>query len=140
MNQGKWVVDVSYPASIRHMFGNGKGRSKKLTTGTTDKAQADKREMEIAHKIYRLFDAKQLEYAKRNEVQADNVATDIIYRTAKAFNYNGGNIPDLSPDTDYDVLLAMKTALDGYNEMIENMRPELNEGHIDGIRKAIKNY
>jgi hypothetical protein len=22
--------------------------------------------------------------------------------------------------------------------MIENMRPELNEGHIDGIRKAIK--
>jgi len=138
MNQGKWVVDVSYPASIRHMFGNGKGRSKKLTTGTTDKAQADKREMEIAHKIYRLFDAKQLEYAKRNEVQADNVATDIIYRTAKAFNYNGGNIPDLSPDTDYDVLLAMKTALDGYNEMIENMRPELNEGHIDGIRKAIK--
>ena len=53
MNQGKWVVDVSYPASIRHMFGTGKGRSKKLTTGTTDKAQADKREMEIAHKIYR---------------------------------------------------------------------------------------
>ena len=96
--------------------------------------------MEIAHKIYRLFDDKQLEYAKRNEVQADNVATDIIYRTAKAFNYNGGNIPDLSPDTDYDVLLAMKTALDGYNEMIENMMPELNEGHIDGIRKAIKNY
>ncbi|MDC0096367.1 hypothetical protein OAI58_08780 [Amylibacter sp.] len=54
------------------------------------------------------------------------------------FNYNGGNILGLSPDTDYDVLLAMKTALDGHNEMIENMRPKLNIGHIDGIRKAIK--
>jgi hypothetical protein len=61
------------------------------------------------------------------------VATVIICRIAKGFNYNGGNIPDLGPDTDYDVLLAMKTALDGYNEMIENMRPGLNEGHIDGI-------
>ena len=30
MNQGKWAVEVSYPASIRHMFGKGKGRSKLL--------------------------------------------------------------------------------------------------------------
>ena len=59
-------------------------------------------------------------------------------QNSKSVNYNGGNIPDLSTDTDYDVLLAMKTALDGYNEMIENMRPELNEGQIVGILKAIK--
>ena len=137
-----WVVEVSIPTSIRHLFGNGSGatNNKRKSTGTTDEAIAEKRLTELAHMIYIEFDDKQLEYAKRNEVQVDNVATDIIYRTAKAFNYNGGNIPDLSPDTDYDVLLAMKTALDGYNEMIENMMPELNEGHIDGIRKAIKNY
>jgi hypothetical protein len=78
MNQGKWVVDVSYPASIRHMFGNGKGRSKKLTTGTTDKAQAEHCEMEIAHKIYSLFDDKQLEYANRNNKKTDEYAEDVI--------------------------------------------------------------
>ena len=118
-----WVVEVSIPTSIRHLFGNGSGatNNKRKSTGTTDEATAEKRVTELAHMIYKEFDDKQLEYAQRNEVQADNVATDIIYRIAKAFNYNGGNIPDLSPDTDYDVLLAMKTALDGYNEMIENM-------------------
>ena len=95
------------------MFGSGSGvtNSKRKATGTVDKAIAERRVTELAHKIYKEFDEAQLEYANRNAVQVDNMATDIIYRTAKAFNYNGSNIPDLSPDTDYDVLLAMKTAL-----------------------------
>ena len=111
MNQGKWVVEVSYPALIRHMFGNGKGRSKKLTTGTTDKAQADQREMEIAHKIYRLFDEAQLEYANRNNKQTDKYAESIIYGLAKAMKYNRGVVPTLDPSTDYDALKDMKVRL-----------------------------
>ena len=112
-----WVVEVSIPTSIRHLFGNGSGatNNKRKSTGTTDEAIAEKRVTELAHMIYKEFDDKQLEYYKRNEDQADSVSTDIIYKTAKAFNYSGGNIPDLSTDTDYNVLLAMKTALVGYN-------------------------
>ncbi|MDC1242508.1 hypothetical protein N8Z86_00080 [Amylibacter sp.] len=138
--QNVWVVEVNIPKSIRHLFGNGSWttNNKRKATGTTDKAISEKLVTELAHKIYKEFDEAQLEYAKRNAIQANNMATVIIYRTAKAFNYNGGNIPYLSPDTNYDVLLAMTTALDGYNEMIENMRQELNEGQLDDIRKAIK--
>jgi len=112
MNQGKWVVEVSYPASIRHMFGNGKGRSKKLTTGTTDKAQAEQRKMEIAHKIYRLFDEAQSEYINRKDKQTDSFAENVINSLAKALKYNKGMVPLLEPSTDYVELVKMKARFD----------------------------
>ena len=112
MNQGKWVVEVSYPASIRHMFGNGKGRSKKLTTGTTDKAQAEQREMEIANKIYRLFDEAQSEYINRKDKQTDSFAENVIKSLAKALKYNKGMVPLLEPSTDYAELVKMKARFD----------------------------
>ena len=122
MNQGKWVVEVSYPASIRHMFGNGKGRSKKLTTGTTDKAQAEQREMEIAHKIYRLFDEAQSEYINRKDKQTDSFAENVINSLAKALKYNKGMVPLLEPSTDYAELVKMKARFDNVFEQVDDYR------------------
>jgi hypothetical protein len=63
-----WVVEVSIPTSLQHLFGNGskKNNGRRKATGTTDKAIADKRITELAHKIYKEFDEAQLEYANRN--------------------------------------------------------------------------
>ena len=131
MNQGKWVVDVSYPASIRHMFGNGKGRSKKLTTGTTDKAQAEQREMEIAHKIYRLFDDKQLEYANSNNKKTDEYAKDVIYGLADLFKYNKGMRPTLVPSTDYDELVKMKESFDSFARLVADQKESSGAEDLD---------
>jgi hypothetical protein len=122
MNQGKWGVEVSCPASIRHMFGNDKGRSKKLTTGTTDKAQAEQREMEIAHKIYRLFDEAQSEYINRKDKQTDRFAENIINSLAKALKYNKGLVPLLEPSTDYDELVKMKARFDNAFQQVEDQK------------------
>ena len=45
-----WVVEVSIPTSIRHLFGNGSGATndKRKSTGTTDKAIAEKSVAELA--------------------------------------------------------------------------------------------
>ena len=126
MNQGKWVVEVSYPASIRHMFGNGKGRSKKLTTGTTDKAKADQLVMEIGHSIYKLFDEKQIEYANSNKNTVDDFALEAIHEVVELFNYTDVNstIPVLNEDTDYDVLFSMKKDIESHYQMAQNNMPE----------------
>ena len=76
-----WVVEVSIPTSLRHLFGNGSGatNNKRKSTGTTDEAIAEKRVTELAHKIYKEFDEAQLEYANRNNKQTDKFAEDVIY-------------------------------------------------------------
>jgi hypothetical protein len=63
-----WVVEVSIPTSIRHLFGNGSGatNNKRKSTGTTDEVIAEKRVTELAHMIYKEFDDKQLELAVSN--------------------------------------------------------------------------
>ena len=53
-----WVVEVSIPTSIRHLFGNGSGaiNNKRKATGTIHKAIAERRVTELTHKIYKEFD------------------------------------------------------------------------------------
>ena len=48
-----WVVEVSIPTSIRHLFGNGSGatNNKRKATGTIDKAIAERRVTELTHQI-----------------------------------------------------------------------------------------
>ena len=96
-----WIVEVSIPTSIRHLFGNGSGttNNKRKATGTTDKAIAEKRVTELAHKIYKEFDEAQLEYANRNNKQKDKFAEDVIYGLADFFKYNKGMRPTLVPST-----------------------------------------
>ena len=97
-----WVVEVSIPTSIRHLFGNGSGatNNKRKSTGTTDEAIAEKRVTELAHKIYKEFDEAQLEYANRDNKQIDKYADDIIHGLADLFKYNKGMRPTLEPTTD----------------------------------------
>ena len=117
-----WVVEVSIPASIRHLFGNGSGatNNKRKSTGTTDEAIADKRVTELAHKIYKEFDEAQLEYANRNNKQTDKYAESIINSLAKALKYNKGLVPLLEPSTDYDELVKMKARFDNAFEQVED--------------------
>ena len=119
-----WVVEVSIPTSIRHLFGNGSGttNNKRKATGTTDKAIAERRATELTHKIYKEFDEAQLEYANRNNKQMDKYAEDVIYGLADLFKYNRGMRPTLEPSTDYDELVKMKEAFDNYAMMVEDQK------------------
>ena len=121
-----WVVEVSIPTSIRHLFGNGSGatNNKRKSTGTTDKAIAEKRVTELAHKIYKEFDDKQLEYTNRNNRQTDKYAESIIYGLAKAMKYNRGVVPTLDPSTDYDALKDMKIRFDNAFEQVEDEKAD----------------
>ncbi|MDC1499372.1 hypothetical protein N8390_09520 [Amylibacter sp.] len=117
-----WVVEVSIPTSIRHLFGNGSGatNNKRKSTGTTDEAIAEKRVTELAHKIYKEFDEAQLEYANRKNKQTDKYAESIINSLAKALKYNKGLVPLLEPSTDYDELVKMKARFDNAFEQVED--------------------
>ena len=119
-----WVVEVGIPTPIRHLFGNGSGttNNKRKATGTTDKAIAEKRVTELAHKIYKEFDEAQLEYANRNNKQTDKFAEDVIYGLADFFKYNKGMRPTLVPSTDYDELVKMKEAFENYALMVEDQK------------------
>ncbi|MDB9991390.1 hypothetical protein OAD94_02665 [Amylibacter sp.] len=121
-----WVVEVSIPTPIRHLFGNGSGttNNKRKATGTTDKAIAEKRVTELAHKIYKEFDDKQLEYNNRNNRQTDKYAESIIYGLAKAMKYNRGVVPTLDPSTDYDALKDMKIRFDNAFEQVEDEKAD----------------
>ena len=119
-----WVVEVGIPTPIRHLFGNGSGttNNKRKATGTTDKAIAEKRVTELAHKIYKEFDEAQFEYANRNNKQTDKFAEDVIYGLADFFKYNKGMRPTLVPSTDYDELVKMKEAFENYALMVEDQK------------------
>ena len=84
-----WVVEVSIPTSIRHLFGNGSGatNNKRKSTGTTDEAIAKRWLTELAHKVYKEFDDKQLEYINSNDKQTDRFAENVINNLAKALAY-----------------------------------------------------
>ena len=98
-----WVVEVGIPTPIRHLFGNGSGttNNKRKATGTTDKAIAEKRVTELAHKIYKEFDEAQLKYSNRNNKQTDKYAEDVIYELADLFKYNRGMRSILESTTDF---------------------------------------
>lgn len=117
--QGVFYVKINIPRPIRHLFGTGKGTStdKKISTGTTDLAIANQKKWSIAHKIYKEFDEKQSELKNVKLRNADQFATDTISKLALAYNYNRGQIPELSTSTEYAKLLKLKAALDGYYDM-----------------------
>ena len=55
-----WVVKVSIPAHMRHLFGNGSGTTsdRRKSTKTKDYRLAKSREHELAQVIYDEFDEK----------------------------------------------------------------------------------
>jgi len=128
-----WVVEVSIPTSIRHLFGSGSGatNNKRKSTGTTDKAIAEKRVTELAHNIYKEFDDKQLEYANRSNKQTDKYAEDVIYGLADLFKYNKGMRPTLVPSTDYDELVKMKESFDSFARLVADQKESSEAEGLD---------
>ena len=126
-----WVVEVSIPTSIRHLFGNGSGatNNKRKATGTIDKAIAERRVTELTHMIYKEFDDKQLDYVNRKDKQTDSFAEYVINNLAKALKYNKGLVPLLEPTTDYAELVKMKARFDNAFEQVEDDRAALEIGN-----------
>ena len=93
--RGKYVVIISVPAHMRHLF---KGqRDKRLSTGTSDLRQAQLKQHGLAQQIYDEFDVKIKESAAKLEGAADGFALDAIEQLASAFNHR--TIPALKPST-----------------------------------------
>lgn len=95
---GTLVVEVSIPRAIRHLFGNGNGKTnnRRLSTGTTDPTVARRKMWPLAHTIYKQFDQMQADAANTHDHQTDNFALDTISALATSFNYNRGVPPELN--------------------------------------------
>ena len=134
-----WVVEVSIPTSIRHLFGNGSGatNNKRKATGTIDKAIAERRVTELTHMIYKEFDDKQLDYVNRKDKQTDSFAEYVINNLAKALKYNKGLVPLLEPTTDYAELVKMKARFDNAFEQVEDDKAAVEIGNAS---KEVKTF
>jgi hypothetical protein len=123
--RSKFVVEVSIPRPIRHLFGNGSGTTshKRLSTGTSDEVLARKKMRELSYQIYELFDQKQIEHEQRYDKDTDAFAVGVITELAKELNYNNGDMPELVATTGYDRLLKMKDAFDSYTDLIISNGP-----------------
>jgi len=121
----KFVVEVSIPRSIRHLFGNGSGTTshKRLGTGTSDEVLARKKMRELSYQIYELFDQKRTDHVQKHDKATDAFAVGVITELAKEFNYNNGDMPELVATTDYDSLLKMKDAFDSYTDLMVSAGP-----------------
>ena len=58
-HRGTWVVRVSIPRPIRHLFGNCKATNRMLSTGTTDEKIAPSNQSRLEQEIYAQFDKAQ---------------------------------------------------------------------------------
>ena len=118
--RGVWTIEVSIPASMRHLFGSGSGttRNRRKSTRTTDKSIAQSKMHELTHQIYSEFDRKQEDHLTRHHAVSDDFAVDAIYGLASSFNYK--DIPTLRASTEYNRLVALKTSCDVYADMIMN--------------------
>ena len=133
--RNKWSVRVSIPTQIRHCFGNGSGTTSNRTksTGTPDRAIAERMKHDLGNKIYKEFDEAQKAYANRGDATANFHAIKIIHEAATELDHKNGSFPDLIPDTDYDVLVAMKNDLDTLANLAQDSRevkPEHAETHL----------
>ena len=118
--RGVWIVKVSIPAHMRHLFGNGSGttRDRRKSTKTKDFKIAKSREYELTKIIYDEFDEKlQLQSKKLNKL-TDEFASKAITELAQLFKYR--SIPDLEPKTEYKRLEDLKFACDVYADMVFN--------------------
>ena len=126
---GTLVVEVSIPRAIRHLFGNGNGKTnnRRLSTGTTDPTVARRKMWPLAHTIYKQFDQMQADAANTHDHQTDNFALDTISALATSFNYNRGVPPELSNKTPYAELKRLKDTLDSYTGMMIDQGPSPEE-------------
>ena len=141
--RGALVVEVSIPRPIRHLFGSGNGKTnnRRLTTGTTDPAIAQRKMWTLAHEIYKQFDQAQIDVQQRQNDQTDAFALDTISTLAVSLNYNRGNLPELSTKTPFADLKKLKDALDYYRGIFHDQAPpaEISLAALNVVKDAINN-
>jgi len=130
--RGVWVVKVSIPAHMRHLFGNGSGttRDRRKSTKTKDFKIAKSREYELTKIIYDEFDSK---FKVQDELQdhlTDEFAMGAIRGLAKSLKYK--NIPSLEPTIEYGLLEKLKSTCDVYADMV------FNDASEDQVLKLLK--
>ena len=120
MLRGVWVVKVSIPAQMRHLFGNGSGttRDRRKSTKTKDFKIAKSREHQLAKLIYDEFDERLRLQSENREQLTDTFAMEVIKGLAQSFHHR--NIPDLYPTSKYKDLEQLKSACDVYSNMVFN--------------------
>ena len=130
--RGVWVVKVSIPAHMRHLFGNGSGttRDRRKSTKTKDFKIAKSREYEITKIIYDEFDNKLKVQDELQDHLTDEFAKGAITGLAKSFKYK--NIPLLEPTTGYSLLEKLKSSCDAYADMV------FNDASEDQVIKFLK--
>ena len=118
--RGVWIVKVSIPAHMRHLFGNGSGttRDRRKSTKTKDFKIAKSREYELTKIIYDEFDEKLQLQSKKLYQLTDEFASKAITQLAQLFKYR--SIPDLEPNTEYKRLEDLKFTCDVYTDMVFN--------------------
>ena len=119
----KWYVIVSIPSHLKHLFS--KQVDLRRSTGTGDKATAQRKVHGLAQQIYSVFDERQKEAARVKRHRTDAYAVKAIMDAARAFKYNRGDIPKLEPRTRYSELEKMKQALDSYVQLVRDDEPDL---------------
>ena len=130
--RGVWVVKVSIPAHMRHLFGNGSGttRDRRKSTKTKDFKLAKSREYELTKIIYDEFDNKLKVQDELQDHLTDEFAKGAITGLAKSFKYK--NIPLLEPTTGYSLLEKLKSSCDAYADMV------FNDASEDQVIKFLK--
>ena len=125
---GTWYCRVNVPTSLFFLFG--KDSKQALSLRTNNKEIAERRLGQKANEIYDKFDQRQLEYIEDQaraflnvERQLDDQAKGYIQRFANAFKFK---LPDLSPETPVDEILAVKKELDIRRDMLEKDHPDLD--------------
>jgi integrase len=118
--RGVWIVKVSIPAHMRHLFGNGSGttRDRRKSTKTKDYKIAKTREHQLTQVIYDEFDEKLRSQTLKQDVLTDDFAINAITGLASSFKYK--DIPKLLPTTPYKHLESLKSACDIYCDLVFN--------------------
>ena len=128
IRDGWYLCQVNVPTKLFYLFG--KDNKIRRSLKTTDEGIAKRNLWKVAHEIYDEFDQRQLEYKEEQarafqsvERQLDDQAKGYIQRFANTFKVK---LPDLSPETPVDEILAVKKELDFRRDMLEKDHPDLD--------------
>ena len=119
--RGVWVVKVSIPVQMRHLFGNGSAttRDRRKSTKTSDHKLAMSRAHQLAQVIYDEFDAVLRRDLDHQNFVTDRFAQDTIVGLASSFEQK--NIPELVPQTNFSQLVRLRQYCDVYADMVLNV-------------------
>ena len=119
--RGVWVVKVSIPVQMRHLFGNGSAttRDRRKSTKTSDHKLAMSRAHQLAQVIYDEFDVVLRRDLDHRNFVTDRFAQDTIVGLASSFEQK--NIPELVPQTNFSQLVRLRQYCDVYADMVLNV-------------------